>query len=1034
VTTPPPATASPPDEPAANAGTAAASARSPAAMPFPGWSTEHAGGNGLLHARVVRPPLDGEGASLRPRRLLAVEPASVAAIEGMVDVVTRGDFVAVVATTAEAAARAARQLKARWESRPAPQPLPTRESVVREHGDTAAALSSATNTLTRSYRWPALPPLAEESASACAALVDGELHLWASARAPRALALEIAALAGLPPARVQVLAPAALSTQGLPAPAGRSPWTEHAAADAALLAQGLGRPVLVTLGQAELRWSAALAGAQESRIEAADEAGARPATTAAEAGPEAAAARFASYRHTTLPPTLTPLLPALRLAGVGSPTAEAATAAAVLPPPYRSAALRLASTAPVVSPRPPAAHDPSLPGQVFAQESFIDEAARAAGADPLAYRLQRLEDERGASLLRRLGEQAGPPPASDDALLRGRGYACAHVSEADWENDPQNTVDSTAIDARKDAWAAWMAEVAVDPRSGEVAVSRVLVGSDAGTAQALEHGGMRQAIADTTGRLLSAEAGPAFDDWPATAVPAAPGEIALLNAALLGTEPPADQSLPAASEPRLAGTGATLLPAAAAVANAIHDATGVRLDSPPFTAERIRLALEARNTAAAKAGSKRKLGRLGAAAAAAAATLATALPWRPPIAPVAPPAADLYSAATLARGELVAAAGDCAVCHTTADGAPLAGGLALETPFGIIYTTNITPDPETGIGNWSYAAFERAMRHGIHRDGRHLYPAFPYTAYAKLSDDDMQALYAWLMAQPAVKAKAPETKLAFPYNLRPALAGWKLLYHDPSPFQPDPARSAEWNRGAYLVEGAGHCGACHTPRNALGAEKSGEHRYAGAFAEGWEAPPLNALSHAPVPWTESALYDYLRHGYSPQHGVASGPMAPVVESLAALPDSDIRAIATYLASHAKAAPAPATAGGYASALQQRAQAAAVTLAGPAESLYDGACAACHQENGPELFGVKPELALNSNLHSPHPDNLVQIILRGIQSPAHGDLGYMPGFAASLDDRQIADLSAYLRARFAPDKPAWQGLEETVARLRKGGVH
>ncbi|NMG65573.1 c-type cytochrome [Azoarcus indigens] len=988
-----------------------------AAIPFAGGSAEHVGGSGLLHARVVRPPLDGEGASLRPRRLLAVEAASVAAIEGVVDVVARGDFVAVVATTTEAATRAARQLKARWESRPAPQPLPARENVVYEHGDTAAA--SAANKLSRSYRWPALPPLAEESANACAALVDGELHLWARARAPRALTLEIAALTGLPPARVQVLDPAALAPQGLPAPAGRSPWTEHAAADAALLAQRLGRPVLVTLGQAELRWSAALAGAQESRIEAADE-----------AGPDAAA-RFASYRHTTLPPAQTPLLPALRLAGVGSPTAEAAQPATVLPPPYRAAALRLASTAAVVSPRPPAAHDPGLPGQVFAQESFIDEAARAAGADPLAYRLQRLEDERGATLLRRLGEQAGPAPASDDALLRGRGYACAHVSEAAWENDPQHTLDAAAIDAHKDAWAAWMAEVAVDPRSGEVAVSRVLVGSDAG---ALDHGGMRQAIADTTGRLLSAEPATAFDDWPATAVPAAPGEIALLNAALLGTEPPAAQSLPAMPEPRLAGTGATLLPAAAAVANAIHDATGVRLDAPPFTAERIRLALEARNGAAVKASNKRKLGWLGAAAAAAAATLATALPWRAPIAPVAPPAADLYSAATLARGELVAAAGDCAVCHTTADGAPLAGGLALETPFGIIYTTNITPDPETGIGNWSYAAFERAMRHGIHRDGRHLYPAFPYTAYAKLSADDMQALYAWLMAQPAVKAKAPETRLAFPYSLRPALAGWKLLYHDPSPFQPDPARSAEWNRGAYLVEGAGHCGACHTPRNALGAEKSGEHRYAGAFAEGWEAPPLNALSHAPVPWTESALYDYLRHGYSPQHGVASGPMAPVVESLAALPDSDIRAIATYLASHAKAAPTPATASGYANALQQRAQAAALTLAGPAESLYDGACAACHQENGPDLFGVKPELALNSNLHSPHPDNLVQIILHGIQSPAHGDLGYMPGFAASLDDRQIADLSAYLRARFAPDKPAWQGLAETVARLRKGGVH
>jgi nicotinate dehydrogenase subunit B len=377
------------------------------------------------------------------------------------------------------------------------------------------------------------------------------------------------------------------------------------------------------------------------------------------------------------------------------------------------------------------------------------------------------------------------------------------------------------------------------------------------------------------------------------------------------------------------------------------------------------------------------------------------------------------------------------VCHTAPNGIENAGGLALDTPFGRIYSANITPDPQTGIGNWSYAAFERAMREGIHRDGRHLYPAFPYTAFAKTSDADLQALYAYLMAQQPVEAIVPATRLAFPFSMRPLMAGWNALFLKPEAYRPDPAQSVLWNRGAYLAEGLGHCGACHTPRNALGAERGGRAYLTGGVAEGWEAPPLTALSRAPVPWSEAELFRYLRTGFSPLHGVAAGPMGPVVEGLAQLPASDVQAIAHYIASFGATAPA-------ASATTELALAAQVerdnamssrNLGGDGKNLYQGACAVCHQaDSGPQLFGVKPALALNSNLHSATPDNLVRVILNGIDTPAHSELGYMPGFRDSFDDRQLSELVVYLRGRFAAAQPAWNNVPATVKKLRAEIAH
>jgi nicotinate dehydrogenase subunit B len=286
------------------------------------------------------------------------------------------------------------------------------------------------------------------------------------------------------------------------------------------------------------------------------------------------------------------------------------------------------------------------------------------------------------------------------------------------------------------------------------------------------------------------------------------------------------------------------------------------------------------------------------------------------------------------------------------------------------------------------------------------------------------------MAQAPVRAESPRTELKFPFNVRPLLAGWNALFHQAETFQPDMTKSEVWNRGAYLVEGFGHCGSCHSPRNAFGAERQNAY-LAGGMAEGWEAPPLTSLSQAPIPWSEDELFAYLRTGESRFHGVAAGPMAPVVREMTALPDDDIRAMAVYLASfNPGAVDRPAQ---QALATQLETSTQTTTAASAGARLYQGACAVCHEVGGAPLFGSRPSLALNSNLHSASPDNLIQIILHGIASPASSDLGYMPAFGDSLSDRQVADLAAYLRGQFAPGKPPWADPEAAIGRIRRAAV-
>ena len=407
---------------------------------------------------------------------------------------------------------------------------------------------------------------------------------------------------------------------------------------------------------------------------------------------------------------------------------------------------------------------------------------------------------------------------------------------------------------------------------------------------------------------------------------------------------------------------------------------------------------------------------------------AFAVAWRPEISAIDPPAPQSFGEALVKRGRALAAIGNCSSCHTPRDGKSFAGGVPVPTPFGTIYSSNITPDAETGIGRWPEAAFRRAMRSGVDRDGQHLYPTFPYDHFTNVSDDDDRALYAYLMTRQPVHAVERENQLSFPFNQRVVIAGWKLLFLRQGTWQPDSTESAEWNRGSYLVEGLAHCGACHTPRNALGAERASA-AFAGGDVDSWHAYAINAQSPAPVPWTADALFAYLRDGWHPDHGVARGPMAEVVSNLSGVADSDIRAIAVYMAS-VFGPPTPERKSRGEQVLAQVKSPppqAAKSDAGGA-SIYAAACATCHESERPLPYGGV-NLALSTAISGPDARNAANIVLSGVR-PVEGERSpIMPGFANSMNDGQIAALLTYLRSRFS-NQPAWSGVEKTVADARR----
>lgn len=416
---------------------------------------------------------------------------------------------------------------------------------------------------------------------------------------------------------------------------------------------------------------------------------------------------------------------------------------------------------------------------------------------------------------------------------------------------------------------------------------------------------------------------------------------------------------------------------------------------------------------------------------------AIAVSWHAPIEPVMPPARASFNRAAIERGAQLASIGNCASCHTAPGGEPYAGGVAVPTPFGIVYGTNITPDPRHGIGGWSKAAFQRALHEGIARDGHQLYPAFPYDHYAHLGDADVAALYAFLMTRHPVESVPPANEMRFPFGWRPLVAGWNLLFLERTPYQINPKQGAEWNRGAYLVQSLAHCGSCHTPRNALGAE-IGRKFLAGGSAAGWHAPALNAASPSPLPWTVAQLATYLRGGVAYQHAIAAGPMQEVVTNLAQADPADVQAIAIYIASSI-GGPTPEREA-LTAANRRRAELGTLALTKPADvsdaeareltlgaSIYAATCARCHDAGRRISSDSALQLPLALAVHSPDPSNLIRIIRGGIVPPDNQRGRWMPAFGGALTDPQMAALVTFLR-RYAAAAPPWSDVAHAVRKV------
>ncbi len=407
-----------------------------------------------------------------------------------------------------------------------------------------------------------------------------------------------------------------------------------------------------------------------------------------------------------------------------------------------------------------------------------------------------------------------------------------------------------------------------------------------------------------------------------------------------------------------------------------------------------------------------------------------AFAWRPAIEPADRPSPASFDRAVVARGAMLAAIGNCASCHTVADGVPYAGGVPLVTPFGTIHGTNITPAPDRGIGRWSAPAFVRAMRDGVSRDGHLLYPAFPYDHFRGTSDDDLQALYAFLMTRDAAEVDPPANDVVFPLRWRPLIAGWNALFlHDR-----DATAGANETRGTYLVDALGHCGACHTPRNALQAEKQ-DAPLAGAVVEGWYAPPLNASTPSPVAWTVDAMTQYLRTGLTADHAMAGGPMQEVVASFGDADPADVSAIATAIV----ATMGPSTDARKSREAASRSRAArplsttAFDASDPRMALgaqvYATACAGCHDRGRDVASNGALQMPLAVALYDDEPLSLLRIVRGGIAPPDGRHGRWMPAFGTTLDDEQLVALLTYLR-RAGADAPPWPNLERAVAATRR----
>lgn len=402
-------------------------------------------------------------------------------------------------------------------------------------------------------------------------------------------------------------------------------------------------------------------------------------------------------------------------------------------------------------------------------------------------------------------------------------------------------------------------------------------------------------------------------------------------------------------------------------------------------------------------------------------------------------AATGFAPEVVERGRYLAIAADCVACHTAPGGAPFAGGYSLASPVGVVYSSNITPSKQYGIGNYTEPQFASALREGVRSDGTHLYPAMPYPSYTALSDADVQAIYAYfLQAVAPVERAAPATALAFPFNARPAIAVWNALFVNDVRFTDDPARSAQWNRGAYLVNGLEHCGECHTPRGPFMQSRE-EDAFGGGQLGAWFAPDISSdPNHGIGSWKPQEIVTYLKTGRLDGKARAAGGMAEAVtHSLSQLADDDLQAIATYLLTvrpvrHSRASKPTFDWG--------RPASNEATLRGASNqeqgaSLYSGLCASCHEATGrgtPDQ--AIPSLFHNSTVGADRPDNLIAVILQGVDREAGGNHVLMPGFGddsyvQSLSDDQVAAVGNYVRASYGP------GADITVAEVsdsRQGG--
>ncbi|GAB5467781.1 MAG: hypothetical protein Kilf2KO_08110 [Rhodospirillales bacterium] len=367
------------------------------------------------------------------------------------------------------------------------------------------------------------------------------------------------------------------------------------------------------------------------------------------------------------------------------------------------------------------------------------------------------------------------------------------------------------------------------------------------------------------------------------------------------------------------------------------------------------------------------------------------------------------------QGEQLAIAGDCVSCHTAPGGKPYAGGLEINTPYGSLSTPNITPDKQTGLGDWTEAQFYTALHEGIRKDGAYLYPVFPYPSFTKVREADVKAIWAYLQTLEPVSAPRKPSNMSFPFNVRAGLAVWRQLYFTEGTFRPDPKWSAQVARGAYLVEGLGHCGTCHTPRTALGGSES-DQSLAGGDVDTWFAPDISSsLSSGIGDWSTEEIVHYLRTGAAKGKGKAFGPMAEVVHnSLSKLPDADIEAIAAYL----KQTPARSDPTDNEPDLRKRA----------GGLVYINNCSTCHQPNGDGITGAIPNLADNSAILGEESNNIVSAVLGGL--PGGGGYGQMPSFASKLTDKEVADVANYVRNNWGNFAPA-NATPDLVASIRSG---